>query len=325
MTRTVARTATRIAAAFAGALLSGSALAADFTTQRVEFLSGRDKVVGTLYVPSNATAALPAVLVNGPQTNHRDMVPATYAAKLAEAGFVALTFDHRSFGESGGAVRDLEDPRLKVEDIRNAVTFLKSRPEVKARAIGMMGVCSGAGYSAAAAAALPELKALVTVAGFYHDPAVFRSWLGENYDARVALGRAARVKYETTGVVDYVKNVSTDPKEELAMPGQEAYDYYGTRRNPGARWANRTATMFFEPFLQFNSIDSAAKITAATMVIHSDTALVPEGARRFYGNLPGEKRLHWMTTAQHIGFYDEKAIVDEAADRAVGWFKAKLG
>lgn len=320
----MSRAATRIAVAFSGALLSTSALATDFTTSRVEFLSGEDKVVGTLYVPAGSKTPNAAVLVEGPQTNHRDMVPATYAAKLADAGFVALTFDHRTFGESGGKVRDFENPGMKVEDIRNAITFLKSRPEVRADAIGMIGVCSGAGYAAKAATMLPELKALVTVAGFYHDPAVFRSWLGANYDARVALGRAARIKYETTGQVDYMKNVSGDANEELAMPGQEAFEYYGTGRNTGARWANRSATMFFEPFLQFNSIDSGAAIKAPTLVIHSDEALVPEGAKRFFASLPSKKKLHWMTTAQHISFYDEQPVVEEAAGRAVAWFNHTL-
>lgn len=122
----MSRAATRIAVAFSGALLSTSALATDFTTSRVEFLSGEDKVVGTLYVPAGSKTPNAAVLVEGPQTNHRDMVPATYAAKLADAGFVALTFDHRTFGESGGKVRDFENPGMKVEDIRNAITFLKS-------------------------------------------------------------------------------------------------------------------------------------------------------------------------------------------------------
>jgi hypothetical protein len=83
--------------------------------------------------------------------------------------------------------------------------------------------------------------------------------------------------------------------------------------------------MFFEPFLQFNSIDSGSRIQAATLVIHSDAALVPEGARRFYASLPGEKRLHWMNTRQHISFYDEQPVVGEAADQAAAWFQAQLG
>ena len=326
MTRLPALTVT---AAAVGAMMlttlpAEAAADPSFETRRVEFLSGNDRVVGTMYVPSGARGPSAAVLVEGPQTNHRDMVPATYAAKLAQAGFVALTFDHRSFGESGGAVRDLEHPAMKVEDIRNALSFLMSQPQVKSDAVALLGVCSGAGYAASVAAATPSVKSLVTIAGFYHDPAVFRAWLGPNYDARVELGRQARIKYEMTGVVDYMKNVSSSTAEELAMPGQEAYDYYGTGRNTGAHWVNRSATMFFEPFLQFNSIDSGARIQAATMVIHSDAALVPDGARRFHASLPGTKQLHWMKTAQHIDFYDVKPVVDEAAAMAVSWFDRTL-
>ncbi len=312
------------AAALASAGLGRPAAAAPFEVRAVTFLSGEDRIVGSLYVPAGHRGAGAAVLVEGPQTNHRDMVPATYAERLARAGFVALTFDHRTFGESGGAVRDFENPAMKVEDIRNALAFLKSRPEVRADRVGLLGICSGAGYSAAAAAGDPGVKALVTVAGFYHDPAVFRTWLGANYDARVALGRAARERYEATGQVDYMRNVSTDPGEELAMPGREAFDYYGTARNRGARWNNRSATMFFEPFLQFNSIDSGARIAAPTLVIHSDAALVPDGARRFHASLPGQKRLHWMTTREHIDFYDVEPVVAEAAEQAVTWFGRTL-
>jgi hypothetical protein len=311
-------------AAVAGAALARPATAAPFEVRTVTFLSGEDRIVGSLYIPTGHRGQGAAVLVEGPQTNHRDMVPATYAERLARAGFVALTFDHRTFGESGGAVRDLEHPFMKIEDIRNALAFLRTRPEVDPAAIGMLGVCSGAGYAASAAAVTPDLGAVVTIAGFYHDPAVFRRWLGANYDARVALGRAAREKYEATGVVDYMKNVSTDLVEELAMPGREAFDYYGTARNRGARWNNRSATMFFEPFLGFNSIDSGARITAPTLVIHSDAALVPDGARRFHASLPGETALHWMTTREHIDFYDVEPVVSEAAARAVDWFGAKL-
>ncbi|HEV2559300.1 MAG TPA: alpha/beta fold hydrolase [Microvirga sp.] len=320
------RTALRLAtAALATAALSTTALAGDFTTKRVEFLSGQDRIVGTLYVPAEARGPTPAVLVEGPQTNHKDMVPATYAAKLARAGYVALTFDHRTFGESSGVVRNNENPHMKVEDVRQALAFLKTRPEVKADAIGLIGICSGGGYSAKAAASEPDLKAVVTIAGFFHDPAVFRAWLGDKYEARVELGRQARLTFERTGEVDYMKNVSRDLNEELAMPGQEAYDYYGTARNTGARWENRSATMFFESFLQFNSIDAGPEIRAATMVIHSDKALVPEGAKRFYDSLRGEKKLHWMITREHISFYDEQPVVDEAAAQAISWFSTHLG
>lgn len=69
------RTATRTAAALAFTLMASSALAQEFTTKRVEFVSGSDRVVGSLYVPAEAKGPLPAVVVEGPQTNNKDMVP----------------------------------------------------------------------------------------------------------------------------------------------------------------------------------------------------------------------------------------------------------
>ncbi len=282
-------------------------------------------MVGNLYLPATSVKGQkPAVVVVGPQSSVKEQVPAVYAQQLAEQGFVALTFDHRTFGESGGEPRQFENPNLKVEDIQKAVTFVRSLPEVQADAIGLLGVCSGGGYTARAAALDPSIKSLVTVAGFYHDPQVMREWLGENYQARLEMGKAARIKYETTGQVDYLTNVEQN-NLNVAMPGQEAYDYYGTSRGSRPGWVNRSAVMFFEPFLQFNAIDSGKEIEAPTLVIHSDTALVPDGARRFFASLPAtQKNLHWMTTQNHIAFYDQPEVVEEAAGQATQWFKQTL-
>jgi hypothetical protein len=295
------------------------------SVRKVQFNSGDTQVVGNLYLPATSVKGQkPAVVVVGPQSSVKEQVPAVYAQQLAEQGFVALTFDHRTFGESGGEPRQFENPNLKVEDIQKAVTFVRSLPEVQADAIGLLGVCSGGGYTARAAALDPSIKSLVTVAGFYHDPQVMREWLGENYQARLEMGKAARIKYETTGQVDYLTNVEQN-NLNVAMPGQEAYDYYGTSRGSRPGWVNRSAVMFFEPFLQFNAIDSGKEIEAPTLVIHSDTALVPDGARRFFASLPAtQKNLHWMTTQNHIAFYDQPEVVEEAAGQATQWFKQTL-
>ena len=294
--------------------------------RKVEFQSQGTKVVGNLYLPTNKTVkAQPAVVVVGPQSSVKEQVSAVYARKLAEQGFVALTFDHRTFGESGGAPRQFENPEMKVQDIHNAVTFLRALPSVKHDAVGLLGVCSGGGYSAKAAAMDKSINALVTVAGFYHDPQVMRQWLGQNYEARLEMGKQARINYEKTGKVDYMTNV--DPKNQnVAMAGQEAYDYYGTNRGSRTGWVNRSAVMFFEPFLQFNAIDAGRDIKAPTLVIHSDKALVPEGARRFFNSIPSnQKNLHWMNTTNHIAFYDQPEVVEEAATMATAWLKQTLG
>lgn len=321
---TALKTAALAAASLAALAFAGSA-EAGVSVRRVTFLVENTPVVGDLYLPDGASASAPhpAAVVVGPQTNVKEQVPATYARELAERGYVALAFDHRGFGESGGRVRQFEDPRTKVEDVKSAVTFLRTVPEVAGGKVGLLGVCSGGGYAAKAASEDGSISALVTVAGFFHDPQTFRAWLGENYDARLALGRAAREKFERTGEVDFITNV--DPTNlEVAMPGREAFDWYGTARGAKPNWQNRSATMFFETFLAFDSISSGPAIRAATMVVHSDSALVPDSARRFLASVPGDTELVWTASENHVAFYDEERLVTLAADNAARWFGAKL-
>jgi uncharacterized protein len=73
--------------------------------------------------------------------------------RLSALGYAALAFDHASYGESEGFPRTDEDPFAKIEDVKNAVTFLTDRAGVNAARIAAVGVCAGGGYAPAAAVA----------------------------------------------------------------------------------------------------------------------------------------------------------------------------
>ena len=56
---------------------------------------------------------------------------------LAERGFVTLAFDVSHQGESEGQPRYIEIPSERVEDIRSAVDYLTTLPQVDANKIGV--------------------------------------------------------------------------------------------------------------------------------------------------------------------------------------------
>jgi uncharacterized protein len=64
-----------------------------------------DRLAGTLYLPPAAV-----VITTGPLTSVKEQAAGAYAAALARRGFAALAFDHRTFGESEGTPRQLEEP-----------------------------------------------------------------------------------------------------------------------------------------------------------------------------------------------------------------------
>ncbi len=93
---------------------------------KTEFFSQGARLRAEVWRPARSPA--PAVIVTGSWTTVKEQMPAKYAPLLADAGFVAMTFDFGGFGESEGGPREVESPRRKSEDIRNAVAFLRTMP-----------------------------------------------------------------------------------------------------------------------------------------------------------------------------------------------------
>src|SRR6187431_3763095 len=94
------------------------------TTERFTFTRAGDRLVGNLHLPFERPVA--AVVTTGPLTSVKEQATGNYARALAERGFAALAFDHRTFGESEGVPRQFEDPEGKARDVRAAVTALES-------------------------------------------------------------------------------------------------------------------------------------------------------------------------------------------------------
>jgi fermentation-respiration switch protein FrsA (DUF1100 family) len=205
----------------------------EFETKEVAFEVDGDRVVGILRIPDVARP-VPALVFAGPLTSVKEQVTGNYALAMAVRGYVTLSFDHRHFGESGGTPRQYEHPGRKVQDIRAGVGYLASRVEVAQQRIGAVGICAGAGYLAIAVAKEPRIAAWATVAGFLHDAAAQRSWMGDGFEAALQRAREAREHFERTGEVWMIPAVG---QGEVAMPLAEAYEYYGTPRGqvPGYR------------------------------------------------------------------------------------------
>jgi uncharacterized protein len=137
------------------------------TKTRISFNSNGSRCAGYLYTPTLETKQLPCVVLANGFTGTMDWLLPSYAEKFAEAGFAALIFDYRYFGESEGEPRQLVDVRRQRDDIRAAVAFVRSQEKIDQNRVALWGTSLGGGNVFYVAVDDPSIAAVIAqVPGF---------------------------------------------------------------------------------------------------------------------------------------------------------------
>ncbi len=129
--------------------------------QEIVFYSENCKIAGDLYLPDSLGEGcrLPAVVLCHGFSGIREILLPPYADFFSQNGFAACVFDYRGFGDSEGE-RGRLVPAEQVVDIRNAITFLETLPQVDPARIGLWGTSFGGANAIYAAAIDTRVKCL---------------------------------------------------------------------------------------------------------------------------------------------------------------------
>jgi fermentation-respiration switch protein FrsA (DUF1100 family) len=133
----------------------------------VKFFSEGVRMEGDLFLPDGLKSGerRPGIVLCHGFTGIRSLILGDYAKVFADHGFIALTFDYRGYGGSEGTRRRLI-PLEQIDDIRNAISFFETLPQVDADRIGLWGTSFGGGHAPYAAAVDMRIKAAVGQVGF---------------------------------------------------------------------------------------------------------------------------------------------------------------
>src|ERR1041384_4261983 len=130
----------------------------------LSFYSAGLKLAATLYTPESGAKKLPAVILcHGLRCNRKIVLPG-FAKAFAAAGYAALAFDYRGFGESEGKKWRLI-ARERVEDIVAATTLAGLQPEIDPSRIALFGISYGASNAISAAGLDPRAPRVVAPGG----------------------------------------------------------------------------------------------------------------------------------------------------------------
>jgi pimeloyl-ACP methyl ester carboxylesterase len=131
----------------------------------LSFASGAETCAAWHYPASGATGEGPiVVMAHGLSGTRRDRL-GPFAERFSAAGFAALVFDHRGFGDSSGEP-DLFKPALQLEDWGAAISFARSLPAVDPDRVVTFGSSMGGGNALAAAAEDRRVAAAISQVPF---------------------------------------------------------------------------------------------------------------------------------------------------------------
>ncbi|MEZ4865530.1 MAG: alpha/beta fold hydrolase [Caldilineaceae bacterium] len=246
--------------------------------QKVGFYSDGLRLDGLLYSPQGTLTGegrTGVVLCVG-YTYTKNMVMPDIAKVLTAAGYVALVFDYRGFGESEGARARLM-PLEQVDDIRAALTFLADQPHVDAQKLAVVGISLGASHAMSVGALDQRVQAVVALEpmgdGERWLQSLRRHWEWQAFQAQLAADRVQRVRTGASSTVDSQEIVLPDPESRVFLE-QVAAEFPQSRCNLSL--ASADALIDYSP----ESIVGQMEV-CSSLIIHGDSdQLVPVAEAR---------------------------------------------
>jgi uncharacterized protein len=306
-----------------------SPIQSTYVTEQVNFLSHGVELVGRLYIPTGLSQPAPAVPLLGPVAFVKEQSPVQYATRLAKAGFVSLAFDPRFHGESGGEPRRYESPEAKVADLKAAIDYLLTRPEVAQDLLYLLGVCQGVNWAIHTTTEDQRIRALAIVAGHYLTAEGINDYTGgaDKTLARIEQGQQARAKYEESGEVEYIPVVSLDDPDAL-LPRKPIYEWYRRWEDRGpfwefhGNWENRITAMSEAELWTYRVDETVRTLNTPTLMIHADRAATGaiEPKRIFEQIATPDKQLIWLGNRGQFQFYEEPETIDQCVANIAEWF-----
>ena len=293
----------------------------------VKFSSGNQTIAGTLFIPDEAQGASPAIVISHPFGSVRQQSPINYATRLTKEGFVTLTFDAAYQGESTGEPRQLEDPFIRVENIKDAVSYLATREEVDADRIGALGICASGGFVPFAASSDIRIKAVATVSGadlgdvYSSQTETLPKLLKASAQART--DRAAGKDVEAQPMIPMTQDQANEYPDRSMY--KEAYDYYRTDRAKDDRAPNTVDPTSFDRIAVFDAYGFIDQISPRPllMIAGSDADTLPY-SQNSIEKAQEPKELFIIDGASHVDLYDKPEYVDPAVAKMSSFFHENL-
>ena len=288
-------------------------------TEEVSFFSEGERVAALWRTPDQFDGRLRAIVQGPGWLGLKDAkLYVRYHQALTDAGFGVLVFDYRGFGDSEGEKQ--LSPARQLQDLRNAVTYLSTRDDVDADAIGTFGSGgTGGGNAVLLASVDPRVRAAVSQLPV----ADGRDWLHRMRSEYEWLDFLAELDRDRKARVADGKGRLVHPREEIMVPTAERRATK-VKADVDDRIPTAVSLSAADEILDYRPLDAAQTLTTPLLVvgIEGDATTPTDHAEAIYEAAQGPKRLVMQRHTTHYAAYDK--YWEQVTPLIVGWFDRYL-
>lgn len=283
----------------------------------VSYYSQGSRISATLYAPDDARAGQrrPGIVLCHGFTGIKELILPIYARRFAAAGYVALAFDYRGFGESEGE-RGRLIPLEQVADIRNSVTFMETIDLINSERVGLWGTSFGAANVIYTAGIDPGPKCVIAQVGFGDGERMLARRPPEEVQAVRQMIRDERRKRVLTG-----ESTMIDPLMILSDPDSIAFFQQAMKEMPQLKTQipleTAEATIEYKPE---SVVDRIAPRALLLIAAELDVPTPAEEFRSLYAKAGEPKRLVVIEGIRHYDIYQPGPAFERSVGEALDWY-----
>ncbi|MGR9090617.1 MAG: alpha/beta hydrolase [Gammaproteobacteria bacterium] len=282
----------------------------------IEFSSDGLELRGWLATPpGTAGTRHPLVIATHGLSGIIDLDLQRYAAAFTAAGFACLAYDHRNWGRSDGQPRGESDPWRQVADLREAISFARTLPEIDPDRIGLWGTSYAGGHVLTVTALDRRVRATVSQVPLISGSRTFEAWVPaakrEKFLVRLDTDRDARYRGESATTIP------------AALPDSET-DEWVRHSDVDGRYSNALTIRSFDLIRTYEPIDFASRVapTPLLMIVAGNDEQTPTAWQHEAFALMGEPKQLVEIDCRHYDVYMDR--LDEAAAAATAWYTQHL-
>jgi dipeptidyl aminopeptidase/acylaminoacyl peptidase len=288
----------------------------------VEFFSEGVKLCGDVYTPDGLVAGekRAAILLCHGYTGVKDLYLPDNAQAMNQAGYVAMTFDYKGWGDSEGS-RSRLAPYSRVLDVQAAMTFLGLQSEVDEDRIGLYGTSYGGATVSWVGAVDQRARCIVSVVGIGHG----QRWMSrvrridEWFDLQDR-SKADRENRATTGKSEMVE------RSEILLPDRQSAELAAAARRNNPAAINTIPMEYVDDTIGFNPewiVDKISPRPILFITSDNDRLVLSEESEQLFAHAKEPKKLVVLKGYGHYEVYQEPAF-SEVMAASLDWYQEHM-